>query len=241
SVSTVEHLMAALAGAGVSDALILIDGPEVPILDGSSLLFTRALARAGLRRLTVKQPAIRVLKPVVVEDGGRTARLLPLADDAISSLEVTFEIRFDDPAIGQQKYGLRITPDAFAEELAECRTFCHLAEVEGLRKIGLARGGGLDNAIVVDRGRVLNPEGLRRPDEFVRHKMLDAVGDLALAGAPIIGRYEGVLAGHEMTNRLLHALFEAEESWEWVDHQPLIRTARRPYTLRPGEGAALAV
>jgi UDP-3-O-[3-hydroxymyristoyl] N-acetylglucosamine deacetylase len=133
-----------------------------------------------------------------------------------------FAIAFDDPAIGVQRRALALVDGAFVAELGDCRTFGHLGEVEQLRAMGLARGGSLKNAIVVDRGRVLNPEGLRRPDEFVRHKMLDAVGDLALAGAPIVGRYVAERGGHEMTNRLLRALFARPDSWCWM-------------TLRPGQ------
>ena len=129
-------------------------------------------------------------------------------------------IEFDDPAIGAQRRALALVNGAFVAELGDCRTFGHLGEVEQLRAMGLARGGSLQNAIVVDRGRVLNPEGLRRPDEFVRHKMLDAVGDLALAGAPIIGRYTAHRGGHEMTNRLLRTLFARPDSWCWVDLRP---------------------
>lgn len=212
SVSTIEHLMAALAGSGVSDAVIEVDGPEVPILDGSSLPFIRELNRVGLKRLGVTRRAIKILTPVVVESEGRIARLLPAAQT-----EFAFSISFDDPAIGTQDYAMTLSGDTFASDVADCRTFCMLSDVVALREIGLARGGGLENAIVVDKGRVLNPEGLRRPDEFVRHKLLDAIGDVALAGAPIIGRYEGVFAGHEMNNRLVHALFAERDAWKWVD------------------------
>ncbi|MEM7176468.1 MAG: UDP-3-O-acyl-N-acetylglucosamine deacetylase [Pseudomonadota bacterium] len=213
SVSTVEHLMAALAGCGVSDVVAWIDGPEVPILDGSSLLFVQELNRVGLRDLGATRRAIRVLKPITVEKDGRLATLMPC-----DRTEIAVTIRFDDPAIGEQAYEVALEGGRFASELSDCRTFCMLSDVEQLRKIGLARGGGLENAVVVDNGRVLNPEGLRRADEFVRHKVLDAIGDLALAGAPIIGRYEGVLSGHEMTNLLLRALFKAPSgSWEWTD------------------------
>jgi UDP-3-O-[3-hydroxymyristoyl] N-acetylglucosamine deacetylase len=128
-----------------------------------------------------------------------------------------FAIAFEDPAIGTQRHALALVNGAFVTELGDCRTFGHLGEVEQLRAMGLARGGSLKNAVVVDRGRVLNPEGLRRPDEFVRHKMLDAVGDLALAGAPIVGRFAARKGGHEMTNRLLRALFARPAAWTWID------------------------
>lgn len=215
SVGTIEHVMAALAGCGVTDALILLDGPEVPIMDGSSAPFVKRLASTGCAESDTPISAIRILAPVEVVDGDRRAALLPA-----EQFEMDFSIEFDDPAIGSSRRMLRLTGDAFARELGDCRTFGHLSEVERLRASGLGRGGSLQNAIVVDGGRVLNPDGLRRPDEFVRHKMLDAVGDLALAGAPIIGRYEAHRSGHELTNNLLHALFARPDAWQWEALKP---------------------
>lgn len=217
SVGTVEHLMAALAGCGITDALVLLDGPEVPIMDGSSAPFVEGLLASGIADSGLPAGAIRILAPVAIEHDGKRAALMP-AD----RFEMAFSIDFQDPAIGAARKELRLTGAAFVTELGDCRTFGHLAEVEQLRAHGLGRGGSLQNAIVVDRGRVLNPEGLRRPDEFVRHKMLDAVGDLALAGAPIVGRFEAHRGGHEMTNRLLRALFARPDAWTWD-------------TLRPGQ------
>ncbi|MDF2234892.1 UDP-3-O-acyl-N-acetylglucosamine deacetylase [Albimonas sp. CAU 1670] len=208
SVSTIEHIMAALAGCGVTNALVEIDGPEVPIMDGSSVAFAEGIRGAGLVGLRGEARAIRILKPIEVEDGGRLARLEP-ADN----FEIDFGIEFEDAAIGSQSLKLTLVNGAFMEHLADCRTFCRQAEVDAMQKAGLALGGSLDNAIVVDGAQVLNPGGLRRPDEFVRHKMLDAVGDLALAGAPIIGRYVGRRAGHEMNNRVLRALFGNPDAW----------------------------
>lgn len=211
SIGTIEHLMAALAGLGVTDARIEVDAPELPILDGSAQGWVARIAKVGLVDLRGPARAIRILAPVQVQSGDKTASLTP-AD----RFEMAFRIRFDDPAIGEQSAAMALTGAAFVDELADCRTFGQLAEVEALRAMGLGRGGGLENAIVVDKGRVLNPGGLRRPDEFVRHKMLDAVGDLALAGAPIIGRYTGDKAGHELTNLLLRALFAQPQAWDWV-------------------------
>lgn len=210
SIGTVEHLMAALAGCGISDALIELDGPEVPIMDGSASDFVDAFVDTGIVELGPPLVAIRILAPVRVESEGRVAELAP-AD----RFEMRFAIDFDDAAIGEQRHEMTLVNGAFVEELSDCRTFGRLAEVEYLRSIGLARGGNLTNAIVIDGARVLNPEGLRRPDEFVRHKMLDAVGDLALAGAPIIGRYSAEKAGHEVTNLLLRKLFATPEAWKW--------------------------
>ena len=218
AVGTVEHLMAALAGCGISDAWIAVDGPEVPIMDGSAVAFVREFMRVGIRDLGVPCRAIRVLEPVSVRMEGRVAELAPAP-----RFEMDFSVSFADPAIGRQSKRLVLTGSAFVSELSDSRTFGCLADVEMLRRMGLGRGGGLQNAVIVDNGRILNPGGLRHPDEFVRHKMLDAVGDLALAGAPIIGRYTGIKAGHEMSNLLLRKLFSCPEAWTWCE-------------LRPGQG-----
>lgn len=215
SVGTVEHLMAALAGCGVTDALVTLAGPEVPIMDGSAAPFVAALLRAGVVETGRPLRAVRIRERVAVEQDGKRAELLPA-----NRFEMDFAIEFEDPAIGTQRHTTPLVNGAFVAELGDCRTFGHLGEVEQLRAMGLARGGSLQNAIVVDRGRVLNPEGLRRADEFVRHKMLDAVGDLALAGAPIVGRYVAHRGGHELTNRLLRTLFARPDSWCWVDLRP---------------------
>jgi UDP-3-O-[3-hydroxymyristoyl] N-acetylglucosamine deacetylase len=211
SLGTVEHIMAALAGTGVTHALVDIDGPEVPIMDGSSQRFVRAILRAGLKALPGDLVAIRVLKPVREGEGDVWAELRP-AD----TLSIDFEIDFADAAIGHQERKLSMVNGAFVHELADCRTFCRRVEVETMQANGLALGGSLDNAIVVEGDKVLNPGGLRRSDEFVRHKMLDALGDLALAGAPILGAYKGVRAGHGVTNRLLRKLFATPGAFEIV-------------------------
>ena len=217
SVSTVEHVMAALAGCGVDNALIDIDGPEIPIMDGSAQVFVDAIQTAGLSFTDTPRRALRILSPVMVERGDARAELHPA--DAFA---MDFSIAFDDAAIGRQRHAMTLGADGFARDLADCRTFTRLAEIEQLRAHGLALGGSLDNAVVVDGARVLNPGGLRRPDEFVRHKMLDAVGDLALAGAPIIGRYVGDKAGHALTNTLLRALFARPDAWRWEPAAPRI-------------------
>jgi UDP-3-O-[3-hydroxymyristoyl] N-acetylglucosamine deacetylase len=203
--------MAALAGTGVTHVIVDVDGPEVPIMDGSSRRFVQAILRAGLRALPGDLVAIRVLKPVREGEGEVWAELAP-AD----TLSIDFEIDFTDAAIGHQTRQLSMVNGAFVHELADCRTFCRRAEVEAMQARGLALGGSLDNAIVVEGDRVLNPGGLRRSDEFVRHKMLDALGDLALAGAPILGAYKGVRAGHGVTNRLLRKLFATPGAYEIV-------------------------
>ncbi|MFV0361152.1 UDP-3-O-acyl-N-acetylglucosamine deacetylase [Tropicimonas sp.] len=212
SISTVEHVMAALAGLGVHNAQISVSGPEVPILDGSAAPFVRAILKVGLRRLNAPLRVLRVMRPVEVRDGDAIARLEPAG-----GLRIDFEIDFADAAIGRQALSLDMANGAFVHELCDSRTFCRLSEVEYMRGRGLALGGTLENAVVVDGGKVVSPGGLRHADEPVRHKMLDALGDLALAGAPILGLYTGRRAGHTLTNRLLRALFATPGAVEWVD------------------------
>ena len=208
SVSTVEHLMAALYGLGVDNALIELDGPEAPILDGSAEPFVRLIDRAGRRRQGAPRQAIEILEAIEVTDGDKRASLVPAA-----SFELSVEIAFDSAAIGRQRLEMAVDEDSFRAELAGSRTFGFLHEVEALRSVGLAQGGALENAIVVDGDRVVNPEGLKRPDEFVRHKAIDAIGDLATLGRPLIGRYEGRLAGHALNNALARAVLANPRAW----------------------------
>ncbi|MBV0890684.1 UDP-3-O-acyl-N-acetylglucosamine deacetylase [Paracoccus sp. Z118] len=215
TISTIEHIMAALAGTGVHNALIELDGPEVPILDGSAAPFVNGILEAGLRGQSAPLRAIRVLKTVVVREGESYACLTP-ADH----LEMAFAIDFSDEAIGAQKKELDLANGAFVRELMDSRTFCRQSDVEAMQANGLALGGTYFNAVVVDGDRVLSPGGLRHEDEPVRHKMLDAVGDLALAGAPLLARYVGHRAGHALTNRLLRALFADPDAWEWTTCSP---------------------
>ncbi|AWD20926.1 UDP-3-O-acyl-N-acetylglucosamine deacetylase [Pseudogemmobacter blasticus] len=208
SVSTIEHLMAALAGCAIHNALIEIDGPEVPILDGSAEPFVSAFIARGLQEQAAEVRAIRVLKPVEVREGEAVARLEP-AD----MLEIDFRIDFAEAAIGTQERRLSLANGAFVRELSDSRTFCRQSDVDMMREKGLALGGTLENAVVFDGDRVVSPGGLRHADEPVRHKMLDALGDLSLAGGPVLGRYTGLRAGHAMTNRLLRALFADPEAF----------------------------
>lgn len=208
SVSTIEHLMAALAGCGVDNALVELDGPEIPIMDGSAQPFVSAILDAGVIDQDEPLRVIRILSSVSVEHEGRVAALHP--SDAF---EIEFKIDFEDEVIGIQHREDCFAGDCFIADYADSRTFGRLEDIEKLRALGFARGGSLENAIVVNGSEVLNEGGLRHKDEFVRHKMLDAVGDLALSGAPIIGRYCGVKSGHDMTNRLLHKLFETPSAW----------------------------
>ncbi len=212
SVSTIEHIMAALAGCGVHNALIEINGPEVPILDGSAQPFVAAILGRGLRGLDEEVRCVEILKAVEVREGEAVARLEPAG-----ALEIDFSIDFADAAIGHQHKRLSMANGSFVRELSDCRTFCRQADVDAMRASGLALGGTYDNAVVVEGARILSPGGFRRADEAVRHKMLDALGDLALAGAPILGRYTGNRAGHAMTNRLLRAMFAQPDAYRIVD------------------------
>jgi UDP-3-O-[3-hydroxymyristoyl] N-acetylglucosamine deacetylase len=201
SVATIEHLMAALAALDVDNAIVELDGPEVPIMDGSALPFVQLIDRAGRRIQEAERQYIEILQTVEAVEGDKVARLSPS-----DRFEVAFEIGFDSAAIGRQRVDLAVTETSFRRDLADCRTFGFLKDVNALREIGLARGGSMENAVVIDGDRVLNPEGLRRPDEFVRHKALDAVGDLYVLGAPVIGRFEGIYGGHAMNNLAVRAL-----------------------------------
>ncbi len=212
AVSTVEHLMAALAGCGIHNALVEINGPEVPLLDGSSAPFVSALLSRGVRRLDAPVRAIRILKPVSVEHGGAVASLEP-SDE----LEIGFEIEFSDSVIGHQEKRLNMANGAFVRELCDSRTFCRSADIDAMRDRGLIVGASVTSAVVVDGDKVVTPGGMRHADEPVRHKMLDALGDLALAGAPVLGRYTGRRAGHAMTNRLLRALFADPSAFEMIE------------------------
>ncbi len=212
SVSTVEHVLSAFAALGVDNAVVEIDGPEVPIMDGSAICFVEAIETAGLQRQNAGRRALRIKKSVSCKDGDKEASFVP-ADGQFYS----FDIEFATPLIGRQKYVHELSAGAFRDGISTARTFGFLHEVEQLRKMGLARGGSLDNAIVIDGDTVANPGGLRFKDEFVRHKILDAVGDLYLCGMQILGRYHGVKAGHAMNNKLLHALFAQPDAFEVVD------------------------
>jgi UDP-3-O-[3-hydroxymyristoyl] N-acetylglucosamine deacetylase len=221
--------MAALAGTGIHNALIEIDGPEVPILDGSSAPFVQAILARGARRLPAPVRALEIRSEIRVETDAGWAALAPS-----DSFEMAFDIEFPDAAIGRQRLDLDLSNGAFVRELCDARTFCRQSDVAAMRANGLALGGTLRNAVVVEGDRVLSPGGLRRADEAVRHKMLDAVGDLALAGGPVFGRYTGHRAGHALTNMLLRKLFATPGAVRMVSCDPA-RAARLP-----GVGAELA-
>jgi len=208
TVATIEHLMAALVMSGIDNAIVELDGPEMPIMDGSSWPFLKILDRAGRRPQGAARRFIEIIDTVEVVDGDKRASLSPAM-----RFEVAFAIEFPTAVIGRQEIDLAMDEQAFRRELADCRTFGFLHEVEALRAMGLARGGTMDNCVVIEGDRVLNPEGLRRPDEFVRHKALDAIGDLYVLGAPILGRFEGELAGHGINNALVRALEARPDAW----------------------------
>ena len=214
--------MAALCACGVDNVLVELDGPEVPVLDGSSAPFVFLIDCAGRIEQSAPRAVIEVLKPVRVEQDGASAELRP---SHAPGLSLSMSIAFDAPAIGRQAYTMRLSEQGFRRELADCRTFTLRSEIEALRQAGLARGGSLDNAVVVDGPSVLNPAGLRRPDEFVRHKMLDAIGDLALAGHPLRGVFIGHRSGHGLNNRLLRALLADRSAWRLTGRTVLERTA----------------
>jgi UDP-3-O-[3-hydroxymyristoyl] N-acetylglucosamine deacetylase len=210
-VGTVEHLMAALAGCEIDNAVIELDGPEVPVMDGSAAPFVFLIECAGTVEQAATRRAIEVLKPVEVAEGGKSLSIAPHP-----FLEVSFEIDFVSPAIARQAWGARIVNGTFKSDIARARTFGFAEDVDALRRAGLALGGSLENAIVIRDGRVLNADGPRYADEFVRHKVLDCIGDLYLAGA-ILGRVHGVRSGHALHHKLLAALFADPGASRLVD------------------------
>ena len=208
SVATIEHLMAALAGCEIDNAVIELDGPEVPIMDGSAKPFVDLVECAGIVEQDAPRRAIRILKPVTARFRNAMAQLEPSPMPTVQ-----FEIAFENPLVGTQEYQADLTSAVFKKEISRARTFGFLEDVEAMRKAGFARGGSLDNAVVVSGKEILNDGGLRYVDEFVRHKVLDCIGDLYLAGAPIIGAYTGRRAGHCVNNKLLRAVMTDESAW----------------------------
>lgn len=228
SISTVEHALSAFAALGLDNAVVEIDGAEVPIMDGSAASFVRAIDKVGLQRQNTHRRVLVIKKTVSFKEGDKEVILSP-ADGQYFG----FEIEFASPVIGRQKYTHQLKESSFRHEVAAARTFGFLHEVEALRKMGLARGGSLDNAIVIDGDNVMNPDGLRFKNEFVRHKILDAVGDIYLAGAQMIGHYHGIKAGHALNNKILHMLFADKTAYAFVElNQPVV-----PQRAGSGAGA----
>ena len=213
SVSTVEHLLAALSGLGVDNATVEVSGPEVPIMDGSAATFVAVIDRVGIKTLTAPRRYLKILKPVRVEHGRSFSELRP----AESGFRLDVEIDYPVAAIGRQRKCLELRPETFRREISRARTFGLLSDVERLWKLGFALGSSLANSVAVDAERILNPEGLRSTDEFVSHKILDAVGDLSLAGAPIVGSYTAFCPGHKMNFLVLQALFADRSAYRFIE------------------------
>ncbi len=210
-VSTVEHLMAAFAGCGIDNAIVTVDGPELPILDGSSEEFVRAIDCAGTKELAADRRYIKIHEPIIVESDNKSIAIEPL-----DGFELEMFIDFESAIVGRQHREVELVNGTFRDEISNARTFGFRQDAEKLQSLGLAQGVSLDNTIVVDGDRILNDGGLRYSDEFVRHKILDAIGDLYLAGAPILGRVVGKRSGHSLNNDLVRALFSAPDKWSYV-------------------------
>jgi len=215
-VSTVEHVMSALAGLGVDNVYIDLDGPEVPIMDGSAAPFVLLLQQAGIEEQAAPKRFLRIKKPVEVRDGDKWARFEPF-----NGLRFSFSIVFNHPVIDRsgQSVSVDFAQTSYLKEIARARTFGFMHDVEALRDAGLALGGGLENAVVLDEFRVLNADGLRFADEFIRHKVLDAIGDIYLLGKPLLGAYSAHKSGHALNNKLLRALLDDATAWETVSFE----------------------
>lgn len=212
-VSTVEHIMSALAGLGVDNAIVELNADEVPIMDGSAGPFVFLIQSAGVQEQNAPKKFVRILKEVVLRDGDKVARFLPF-----DGFKISFSIEFDHPVFKDRRPQTEIdfSSSSFVKEISRARTFGFMHEIEYLRSKGLAQGGSTANAIVVDQYRIVNEEGLRFEDEFVKHKVLDAIGDLYLLGHSLIGEYQAHKSGHSLNNRVLRQLIEQPDAWEWA-------------------------
>ncbi len=224
SISTTEHLLAALVGLGIDNILIEVDGPEIPIMDGSARVFVDALMEAGLQSLRGEKSYVEVSKPLSVKDGDRWIALYPY-----EGLKVTFTIDYPHPLIGKQRLSLEINPQTFKDEIAYARTFGFKKDVAAFYAMGLAQGGTLANAVVLDDDGVINPEGLRARDEFVRHKILDLLGDIALLGHPLRGHVVAYKSGHALHHKFVHSLMEQKTGWAYREAREVLQPSlRRP-------------
>ena len=228
--STAEHLLAALRGLGVDNAVVEIDGSEVPIMDGSAQPFVDAIDQVGLTTLSAPRRCIEVLKPIRVVNGNGMGELRPYAH----GFRVEAEIDFPGKVIGKQSFAVDVDADSFRRELAKARTFGFMRDVAKLWSSGYALGASFENTLVVTDDGVLNPNGLRYPDEFVRHKVLDAIGDLALAGAPLLGLYRSSRGGHRLNYSVLSALMADKTAWRLIDMPAAARRARGHADVVPG-------
>jgi len=215
SVGTIEHLMAALRGLAIDNVRVEVNGPELPIMDGSAAPFVALLQEAGLREQGTPKTYMLIKKVVTVRSGDKFASLAPDTE-----WRVDCTVDFQHPLITNQTFGMKVTPESFVDELARARTFCFLEDIEKLKQVGLAQGGSLENAIVVDKFSILNPEGLRFPDEFVRHKFLDALGDLALLGRPLLGHLTAYKTGHTLNQQLVQAVLADASAFELIRLRP---------------------
>ncbi len=231
-VSTAEHVLAALRGMGIDNAVIEVDGPEVPIMDGSAAPFVEAIDRAGIQQQNAARRFIEVLKPVQMEQGESFGELLPYAHGFRAELEIDFA----NSPIGRQAYAFDLDAVSFRRDICRARTFGRMGDVARLRNAGYARGASLENSVVYDDARLLNAEGLRYADECVRHKVLDVIGDLALAGLPLIGLYRSVRGGHKLNHAVLTALMADRHAWRIVEaSEPVLE---RPVVARRARGHA---
>ncbi|PZO87687.1 MAG: UDP-3-O-[3-hydroxymyristoyl] N-acetylglucosamine deacetylase [Micavibrio aeruginosavorus] len=235
-VGTIEHLMAALRGCGIDNVLVEIDAAEVPVMDGSSKAFVEAIDATGTFTQAAPRRAIKILKEIIVREGDKMVRLSPSNVPVFNG-----RIEFAHKDIGFQEYSLKMVNGNFRHDVSDCRTFGFVKEAEMLRAAGLGLGGSLDNAIILDDEGVMNPDGLRCSDEFIRHKILDAVGDLYLAGGQILGAYDGYKAGHALNNAILHALFADRTAWMPVDLHADIDESETVLFTAAGENVPVSV
>jgi UDP-3-O-[3-hydroxymyristoyl] N-acetylglucosamine deacetylase len=234
AVSTTEHVLAALYGLEIDNVVVEVDGPEVPIMDGSAAPFVEAIDQVGLATVSVSRRCIKVLRPVRVHGDGCYGELRPHSH----GLRVETEIEFDHPLIGRQTFTIDVQPNAFRRELARARTFGFMRDVTKLWSMGYALGATFENTVVVAEQRILNSEGMRFSDEFVRHKAVDAIGDLALAGAPLIGVYRSVRGGHKLNHAVVTALMSDPSAWTYSEMQEPLRRPRGHADLAAGFAAA---
>ncbi len=211
-ISTIEHMLSAVYAYGIDNLRVIVDADEIPVMDGSSASFCMLLDEAGIEELAMPKKIMRIKKDVIVQEGEKYVKLSPSPD-----LKYDFTIKFPHPVINKQEYVLKFTKESYKNEIARARTFGFLHEVQYLRSKGLALGGSLENAIVLDDKKILNPEGLRFADEFVRHKILDAIGDMSLIGMNFVGNYEAMAGSHDLNHKLTLALLEDKENYEVIE------------------------
>jgi UDP-3-O-[3-hydroxymyristoyl] N-acetylglucosamine deacetylase len=231
-VATVEHLLSALAGLGIDNAYVDLNSPEIPIMDGSAAPFVFLIQSAGIREQEAPKRFIKILKPIRVEEGDKYVQFLPH-----KGFKVSFTIDFDHPVFNEKpkQAVFEFSETSYVREVCRARTFGFLSDYEKLRECDLAKGGSLDNAVVVDDFRVINEDGLRFDDEFVKHKVLDAIGDLYLLGSSLIGAFEGYKSGHELNNRLLRALAQQQDAWEVVFFDGKTDVSKTSYYSKLGQ------